>query len=77
MIGYPELEKRIRELEEAVRTLQEENQQLRSAARVFGDLAERLNLSLDEERRLAADDRRRLPRWAEDRRQADSESGAS
>ena len=74
MLGYPELEKRIRELEEAVRNLQEENQQLRSAARAFGDLAERLSLSLDAERRQAAD-RRRLPRWTEDRRRTEPERG--
>jgi predicted RNase H-like nuclease (RuvC/YqgF family) len=67
MVGYPDLEKRIRELEETVRILQEENQQLRYAARAFGDLAERLNVSLDAERRKAAD-RRRFPRWTEDRR---------
>jgi predicted RNase H-like nuclease (RuvC/YqgF family) len=70
MVGYPDLEKRIRELEEAIRTLQEENQHLRNAARAFGDLAERLNVSLDAERRQAAD-RRRLPRGTEDRRRAD------
>jgi hypothetical protein len=70
MVGYPDLEKRIRELEEAIRTLQEENQHLRSAAHAFGDLAERLNLSLDAERRQSAD-RRRVPRWTEDRRRAD------
>ena len=51
MVGYPELEKRIRELEEKVRTLQEENQHLRHSARAFGDLGERLNVSLDAERR--------------------------
>jgi len=66
------LEKRIRELEEAVRTLQEENHQLRCAARAFGDLAERLSLSLDAERRQAAD-RRRIPRWTDDRRRSDSD----
>ena len=76
MVGYPDLEKRIRELEEAIRTLQEENQHLRSAARAFGDLAERLNVSLDAERRQAAD-RRRFPRWPEDRRGADFERGSS
>ena len=64
MVEYPELERRIRELEEAVRRLQEENQQLRCAARAFGDLAERLNLSLEAERRKAAD-RRRRPRWTD------------
>jgi hypothetical protein len=61
MVGYLDLEKRIRELEEEVRILQEENQHLRYAACVFGDLAERLNVSLDAERRQAAD-RRRVPR---------------
>jgi hypothetical protein len=72
MAGHPDLEKRIRELEEAVRTLQEENQQLRIPARAFGDLAERLSLSLDAERRAAAE-RRGLLRWTEDPRGADAE----
>lgn len=76
MVGYPELEKRIRELEEKVRTLQEENQHLRHSARAFGDLAERLNVSLDAERRGAAD-RRHVPRWTEDRRRSDAERGRS
>ena len=76
MVGYPELEKRIRELEEKVRTLQEENQHLRHSARAFGDLAERLNVSLDAERRGAADHRQVL-RWTEDRRRLDAERGRS
>ena len=76
MVGYPDLENRIRELEEKVRILQEENQHLRYAAHAFGDLAERLNVSLDAERREAAD-RRRVPRWTEDRRRADAERGRS
>lgn len=67
MDGDTELEERIRELEEAVRSLQEENQHLRYAARAFGDLAERLNMSLDAERRQA-DDRSRVPHWTDDRR---------
>ena len=75
MVGYPDLEKRIRELEEAIRMLQEENQHLRSAARAFGDLAERLNLSLDAERRQAAD-RRQWPRPTEDRRRAELVKGS-
>jgi predicted RNase H-like nuclease (RuvC/YqgF family) len=69
---YSDLEQRIRELEDAVRSLQEENQQLRSAARAFGDLAERLNLSLDAERRQA-EDRRRYRRGSDDRRRAEAD----
>ena len=69
---YRDLEQRIRELEDAVRSLQEENQQLRSAARAFGDLAERLNLSLDAERRQA-EERRRYPRGSDDRRRAEAD----
>ena len=49
---------------------------VRHAARAFGDLAERLNVSLDAERRAAAD-RRQVPRWTEERRRADAERGRS
>jgi hypothetical protein len=52
-----------------IRTLKEENELLRRSARAFGALAERLHVSLQEERRLGAD-RRRESRVTGDRRQA-------
>lgn len=48
--------------------LQEENAALREAARTFGDLAERLNQELKEERRRNKE-RRSHPRSTPDRRQ--------
>jgi len=47
--------RRIRELEETVRVLEDQNVQLKSAAREFGALAERLNA------RLMAEPRRSWP----------------
>ncbi len=44
------------------------NSELRNAAGTFGQLAERLNSALPEERRQAAEDRRRIPRYYTDRR---------
>lgn len=55
---------------ETVQRLEEENLHLRRAAGEFGQLAERLNVRLREERRVAADDRRQQPRVREDRRQS-------
>jgi hypothetical protein len=52
---------------ETVQRLEEENDQLRKAAGAFGQLAERLNHTLREERRNGTD-RRRGARMAEDRR---------
>jgi hypothetical protein len=49
--------------------LKEENRHLRQAAGVFGQLAERLNVTLREERRKN-DDRRRDHRAGPDRRRA-------
>ena len=43
----------VEKLEEVKKELESENQQLREAADTFGDLAERLNLALKEERELA------------------------
>ena len=54
-------------IRERIAHLQEENSQLREAARTFGDLAERLNAELREERRRNAD-RRSRPRETRDRR---------
>lgn len=55
--------------QETVRDLEEENSELRNVAGTFGQLAERLNAALPEERRQAAEDRRRIPRYYADRRQ--------
>jgi hypothetical protein len=54
---------------ETVHRLEEENVHLRRAAGEFGQLAERLNLALREERRRAAD-RRAQARARSDRRQS-------
>jgi hypothetical protein len=55
------------ECEEEVDLLKRENKLLRDASRTFGALAERLNASLESERRVN-DDRRARPRPAPDRR---------
>lgn len=52
---------------ETVHRLEDENDQLRKAAGAFGQLAERLNHTLQEERRTGAE-RRHDPRVARDRR---------
>ncbi len=54
---------------ETVQRLEEENGQLRQAAGAFGQLAERLNHNLREERRLG-DERRAMNRPSGDRRAA-------
>lgn len=54
--------------------LQEENAALREAARTFGDLAERLNQELKDERRRN-NERRAHPRNTPDRRQLSLHSG--
>jgi hypothetical protein len=59
------------ECEKRIAQLQEENDQLRSAAEAFGELAERLNTELRAERR-AGTDRRHSARGAFDRRQDSS-----
>jgi hypothetical protein len=41
-----------------IRSLKEENSELRASATAFGDLAERLRAALEQERRHAAPDRR-------------------
>jgi hypothetical protein len=45
-----------------IQRLREENLQLREASSVFGQLAERLNTELQQERRLGEADRRRSTR---------------
>ena len=52
---------------ETVQRLEEENEQLRRASGVFGQLAERLNQALKEERRNLAE-RRQSSRPSQDRR---------
>ena len=54
--------------EEQVDQLKRENKLLRDASRTFGALAERLNATLESERR-AGRDRRAMPRGQSDRRQ--------
>lgn len=54
---------------ETVHRLEEENHDLREAAGTFGDLAERLNHTLQEERRKGAE-RRQAARLTRDRRAA-------
>lgn len=55
--------------EEQVDHLKRENKLLRDASRTFGALAERLNATLESERR-AGSDRRAMPRGQIDRRQS-------
>lgn len=65
--------KTLQECEEKLKHLEEENQHLRDASRAFGQLAERLNTTLQEERRIARNDRRQRPRpYRERRKSADS-----
>jgi len=59
---------RLKECLTTVRTLEEENRQLRESADSFGQLAERLNQELTRERRNADADRRRERRDSPDRR---------
>ena len=63
----------LQECEEKLKQLEEENEHLREASRAFGQLAERLNHTLQEERRSAGSDRRQRPRpYAERRKPRDS-----
>jgi hypothetical protein len=66
----------LRRYQDEIRTLREENELLRRSARAFGALAERLHVSLQEERRLV-EDRRTQPRVTPDRRQAAPVSSGS
>ena len=61
--------KTLQECEDKVRQLEEENQHLREASDTFGQLAERLNVTLRNERR-AGNDRRHRPRPDGERRQS-------
>jgi hypothetical protein len=58
----------LRSCQERIRQLEEENQKLREASSTFGQLAERLNFNLSEERRLSVADRRSRPRPTPSRR---------
>lgn len=58
----------LRRYQEEIRTLREENELLRRSARAFGALAERLHVSLQEERRRGQD-RRAQPRVTAERRE--------
>jgi hypothetical protein len=62
-------DKRLKDCLTTVKQLKEENRQLRRAAMSFGQLAERLNEALGQERRTAEGDRRRHPRDTVDRRE--------
>lgn len=64
-----EIRAALEECEDQVDQLKRENRLLRDASRTFGALAERLNKTLESERRVGHD-RRTIPRSAEDRRQA-------
>ena len=59
---------RLKDCLTTVHNLEEENRQLRRAAASFGQLAERLNEQLGQERRIAERDRRRDPRDSVERR---------
>ena len=63
--------KELQECEDKVRQLEEENQHLREASDTFGQLAERLNVTLRNERRTGTD-RRQWPRPNGERRQRES-----
>jgi hypothetical protein len=62
--------KTLQECEDKVKHLEEENQHLREASCAFGQLAERLNTTLQGERRVAGSDRRQRPRSSHERRQS-------
>jgi hypothetical protein len=67
--GTPEdVVEALEECEERVDHLKRENKLLRDAAGTFGALAERLNATLEMERRSG--ERRTMPRGSGDRRQA-------
>lgn len=62
---------KLKACEDRLRQVTEENKHLRESARMFGDLAERLNASLDRRRGM---ERRSLPRQMMDRRQTANDS---
>ena len=66
--GLDDVVSKLVQCEEQVDHLKRENKLLRDASRTFGALAERLNATLESERR-AGRDRRAMPRGQSDRRQ--------
>lgn len=68
-MGEGETDSALKNCLENVQRLEEENSELRRSAGEFGQLAERLNVALREERRAAAD-RRQQVRLRADRRQS-------
>jgi hypothetical protein len=60
------LEHALQECEDKVKELEDENQHLRESSHAFGQLAERLNKTLQEERRAGVE-RRQSPRPNGDR----------
>ena len=70
METHDDAPKALQECEEKLKDLEEENEHLRHASRAFGQLAERLNTKLQEERRVAMSDRRQRPRSNGERRQS-------
>ena len=62
------LEHALQECEEKIKELEEENHHLRDSSDAFGQLAKRLNKTLQQERR-AGSERRQSPRGSTDRRQ--------
>jgi hypothetical protein len=61
------LEHALQECEDKVKHLEEENEHLRESSHAFGQLAERLNRTLEQERRMGLE-RRQSPRPNGDRR---------
>jgi hypothetical protein len=71
------LEERLEASRLEIQRLREENSRLLEASKVFGQLAERLNTQLQEERRRGEADRRRWSRLGTTpRRSGDGGSGA-
>ena len=66
--------KTLQECEEKLKKLEEENQHLRESSSTFGQLAERLNTTLEKERRAAVGDRRQLPRPGGEQRHSNGTS---
>jgi hypothetical protein len=73
-MAHEEQDERLKDCLTTVQYLKEENRQLRDAASSFGQLAERLNEALGQERRGPQSERRRQSREAPDRRSASRHS---
>jgi hypothetical protein len=67
-MAYENRDERLKDCLTTVQHLTEENRHLRDAAASFGQLAERLNEALGQERRGSESDRRRQSREDTDRR---------